>query len=179
MISLDSYRSESLCFHGLTENIILADGQFMRVSYVMPEEDVRLTGIYIQLLIPGQMHPDVSTIYLVNPEGDGVQMMDRLYQLERVILERCPFAQEEEKKWMPVYRLQEQLSKGYLRYYVDEKDSGSSNNNSSHNHNHSHSSMKLNSVLKSNMKFMLIIAGIWTNAYNQYGITYKFVALDE
>ncbi len=148
IIALDhkQYNKDYIMFSDKTKNNILSNGNFYRIFY--SPATFCLNGIHL--------HFDLEDTYLESyfnkikctfDKSKNSNIIEFIKKIERDILGIAP----SEGK-VAVYRIDEQLSQGFIKIFSDEE---------------------CKKVHVTNLQILLKISGVWTDS-ETYGITFRF-----
>jgi len=148
IIALDptQYNKNFIMFSEKTKNNILSNGNFYRIYYSPPT--FCLNGIHMSFSLDDiQLESYFNKIKCTFDKSKNIPIINLIKTIERNILAIAPKEQK-----TPIYRIEEQLSQGFIKIFSDEE------------------------YKKSNFKqihVLLKISGVWTDTHS-YGITFRF-----
>lgn len=149
-LTIEDYDSTCVFTTDSIRNTVIDNSSFIRIIY--STKNVMLNGIiittpFIKFTI-NKYFNKWRCNYLVNENKDLIQ---DLYSIEQEILQKVNI-----KHKTPCYKINEQLTNGFVKIFLEE-----SKNENFLNNNH----------------ILLKISGIWVSE-EEYGITYKFLLAD-
>lgn len=140
------YNKNFIMFSEKTKNNILSNGNFYRIFYSPPT--FCLNGIHMSFSLDDiQLESYFNKIKCTFDKSKNIPIINIIKTIERNILAIAPKEQK-----TPIYRIEEQLSQGFIKIFSDEE------------------------YKKSNFKqihILLKISGVWTDS-NSCGITFRF-----
>ena len=145
-LNQEQYNKDYILFSEQTKNNILSNGHFYRIFY--SPATFCLNGIHVFFnLNDVYLESYFNKIKCTFDRTNNNPVIEFIKNVERDILAVSP---NEDKT--PVYRIDEQLSQGFIKIFSDDE---------------------YKKMRAANVQILLKISGVWTDSTN-YGITFRF-----
>jgi hypothetical protein len=145
-LSHEQYNKDYILFSEQTKNNILNNGHFYRIFYSPPT--FCLNGIHVFFNLKDvHLESYFNKIKCTFGRSNNNTIIEFIKNIERDILAVSPSEGN-----APVYRIEEQLSQGFIKIFSDDE---------------------YKRVRAANIQILLKISGVWTDSTN-YGITFRF-----
>lgn len=159
----EQFNKDNILFSKKQKNNILDNGAFYRLYY-SPEE-LTMNGLFIKITFKNiQIEQYFNRMKCHFDKNKNNEIINFIVELEKCILTKINIKKNK------IYRINEQISQGCVKIFVEKEPYHKNLNRNSMNN------TKTNDTNVKNKELILKISGIWEDEYN-YGLTFRFLTI--